>query len=168
MSVASSTIFIRPAAVFDAEAMAAIHRACFARNWSADEIAQFMGAPGRISLLASPAPQQTVQGFLIARGAGDEAEILTLAVDPSHRRQGLARALLTAAIDSLRKAGAKWLFLEVESGNKNHLLPVPAAFVIDQKGKVHYVYYNADYKVRVDAQALLKAAEDAVPVLKKQ
>lgn len=118
MSVASSTIFIRPAAVFDAEAMAAIHRACFARNWSADEIAQFMGAPGRISLLASPAPQQTVQGFLIARGAGDEAEILTLAVDPSRHRQGFARALLTAAIDALRKAGAKQLFLEVDEANE--------------------------------------------------
>ena len=91
----------------------------YLRTGSADEIAQFMGAPGRISLLASTAPQQTVQGFLIARGAGDEAEILTLAVDPSHRRQGLARALLTAAIDSLRKAGSNWLFLEVESGNES-------------------------------------------------
>ena len=124
MSVASSTIFIRPAAVFDAEAMAAIHRACFARNWSADEIAQFVSAPGCLSLLASLSLEQAVQGFLIARGAGDEAEILTLAVDPSHRRQGLARALLTAAIDALRKAGAKWLFLEVDWGNESH-----AAFI---------------------------------------
>ena len=32
MSVASSTIFIRLAGVVDAEAMAAIHRACFAKN----------------------------------------------------------------------------------------------------------------------------------------
>ena len=53
MSVASSTIFIRPAAAFDAEAMAAIHRACFAKNWSAGEIAQFVSAPGCLSLLAS-------------------------------------------------------------------------------------------------------------------
>ena len=64
------------------------------------------------------APEQTVQGFLIVRSAGDEAEILTLAVDPSHRRQGLARALLAAAIDSLRKAGAKRLFLEVDEANE--------------------------------------------------
>jgi ribosomal-protein-alanine N-acetyltransferase len=119
MSLASSTIFTRPAAVFDAEAMAAIHRACFARNWSADEIAQFVSAPGCLSLLASLSLEQAVQGFLIARGAGDEAEILTLAVNPSHRRQGLARALLTAAIDALRKAGAKRLFLEVDEANES-------------------------------------------------
>ncbi len=118
MSVASSTVAIRLAGVVDAEAMAAIHGACFAKNWSAGEIAQFLGAPGCLSLVASLSPQQTVQGFLIVRSAGDEAEILTLAVDPSHRRQGLARALLTAAIDSLRKAGAKWLFLEVDEANE--------------------------------------------------
>ncbi len=55
------------------------------------------------------------------------------------------------------------LDLEAEAGAKHHLLPVPAAYVIDQKGKIHWVYYNPDYKVRVDAQALLKAAADAAP-----
>ena len=118
MSVASSTVAIRLAGAVDAEAMAAIHGACFAKNWTAGELAQLVTAPGCLSLLASLSPERT-QGLLIVRSAGDEAEILTLAVDPSHRRQGLARALLTAAIDSVRKAGAKWLFLEVESGNES-------------------------------------------------
>jgi [ribosomal protein S18]-alanine N-acetyltransferase len=119
MSVAPSTIAIRLAGAVDAEAMAAIHGACFAKNWTAGELAQLVTAPGCLSLLASASPKGTVQALLIVRSAGDEAEILTLAVDPSHRRQGLARALLTAAIHSLRKAGAKWLFLEVESGNES-------------------------------------------------
>jgi [ribosomal protein S18]-alanine N-acetyltransferase len=119
MSVASSTIAIRPAGAFDAEAMAAIHAASFAKNWSANELAQFLGAPGWLSLLASLSPQQTVQGFLIARGVGDEAEILTLAVDPGYRRRGLARALLTAAIDALRTSGLKRLFLEVDEANES-------------------------------------------------
>ena len=57
MSVASSTIAIRLAGVVDAEAMAAIHRACFAKNWSAGEIAQFVAAPGCLSLLASLSPR---------------------------------------------------------------------------------------------------------------
>jgi ribosomal-protein-alanine N-acetyltransferase len=57
------------------------------------------------------------QGFVIVRSAGDEAEILTLAVDPSHRRQGLARTLLIAAVTALRTAGAKRLFLEVDEAN---------------------------------------------------
>ena len=98
--------------------MAAIHAACFAKAWSASEIGQFVTAPGCLSLLASTAPEGTAQGFLIVRSAGDEAEILTLAVDPSRRRQGLARALLAAAIAALRKAGAKQLFLEVDEANE--------------------------------------------------
>ena len=117
MSVASSTIGLRPAGVFDVEAMGAIHAACFAKAWSANEIGQFVAAPDCLSLIVSTAPEQMVQGFLIVRTAGDEAEILTLAVDPSHRRNGLGRALLAAAIASLRKTGAKRLFLEVDEAN---------------------------------------------------
>jgi len=60
------------------------------------------------------------------------------------------------------------LDLESEAGAKHHLLPVPAAYVVDQKGKIHWVYFNADYKVRVDSQALLKAAAEAVPAQRKQ
>jgi ribosomal-protein-alanine N-acetyltransferase len=117
MGVAASTIGIRAAGALDADALAAIHAACFAKNWSANEIAQFLGAPGCLSFLASMSPQQPPQGFLIVRNAGDEAEILTLAVDPSHRRQGLARALLLAATAALRKAGTKHLLLEVDEAN---------------------------------------------------
>jgi ribosomal-protein-alanine N-acetyltransferase len=119
MSIASSTLAIRPALARDLEAMAAIHRASFAKAWSTNEIGQFVAAPGCLSLIASTAPEQKVQGFLMVRSAGDEAEILTLAVDRSHRRRGLARALLVAAIDALREAGAKRLFLEVEAGNES-------------------------------------------------
>ena len=144
MSVASSALGIRTAGVFDAEAMAEIHRACFAKNWSAGEIAQFLGAPGCLSLVASLSPQQTVQGFLIVRSAGDESEILTLAVNPSHRRQGLARALLTAAIDSLRKAGAKRLFLEVESGNESPRGLYQSLGVIAVGHRPRYYEHGAD------------------------
>ena len=119
MSVASSTIALRPALAPDLEAMSTIHRASFAKAWSANEIGQFVAAPGCLSLIVSTAPEQPVRGFLIVRSAGDEAEILTLAVEPSRRREGLGRALLAAAIASLREAGAKRLFLEVETGNES-------------------------------------------------
>ena len=119
MNVASAAVAIRPALAADLEAMAAIHASSFAKGWSANEIGQFLAAPGCLSLIASTAPEQAARGFLIVRSAGDEAEILTLAVDRNHRRRGLARALLSAAIDALREAGAKRLFLEVEAGNES-------------------------------------------------
>jgi ribosomal-protein-alanine N-acetyltransferase len=116
MGGAASAIDIRPARPSDVEEMAAIHATCFAKNWSATEMAQLVSTPGCLSLLAS-ASQMSPQGFVIVRSAGDEAEILTLAVDPSHRRQGLARTLLIAAVTALRTAGAKRLFLEVDEAN---------------------------------------------------
>jgi ribosomal-protein-alanine N-acetyltransferase len=117
MGVTASAIEVRPALASDLDAMAAIHAACFTKNWSASEIGQFVGAPSCLSLLALPAPERPARGFLIVRSAGDEAEILTLAVEPSHRRQGLARALLAAASATLRQAGSKRLFLEVDETN---------------------------------------------------
>jgi tRNA threonylcarbamoyl adenosine modification protein YeaZ len=112
-----SPIAIRLAGPGDAEIMAAIHAACFARDWDAAAIAPFLGAPGCLSLLAATAEGEPAQGLLIARVAGDEAELLTLGVLPACRRLGLARVLLGAAKIALRGAGAKQLFLEMEEAN---------------------------------------------------
>jgi [ribosomal protein S18]-alanine N-acetyltransferase len=113
MSVAD----VRLAAPADAPAMAAIHAACFARSWDADAIAQFLGIRGCLALIAYAAGDLSAHGFLIVRSAGDEAELLTLAVHPDHRRIGLARALLVHATARLRAAGAKQIFLEVDEAN---------------------------------------------------
>ena len=113
-----SAIDIRVACAVDAPTMSEIHAACFVRSWDVTAIAQLIGAPGSLSLIGSALPQQPPQGFLIVRSAAGEAEVLTLAVDPSARRLGLARALLAAAIAVLRQAGAKLLFLEVDEGNE--------------------------------------------------
>ena len=110
-------IEIRAACAADASAMSTIHAACFAKSWDAAEIGQFLGVPGCPALLASASRAQAPQGFLIVRSAGDEAELLTLAVDPACRRLGLARALLGAATSALRRGGSKRLFLEVDEGN---------------------------------------------------
>ena len=113
MSVAD----VRLAAPADAPDMATIHAACFASSWDADAIAQFLGIPGCLALIASAVGDLSAQGFLIVRSAGDEAELLTLAVHPDRRRIGLARALLVHATARLRAAGAKKIFLEVNEAN---------------------------------------------------
>ncbi len=45
-----------------------------------------------------------------------------------------------------------------------HLLPVPAAYVIDTDGIIVFGYANPNYKVRVPATVLLAAARSAVEV----
>ncbi|MFL0799986.1 MAG: AhpC/TSA family protein [Agarilytica sp.] len=52
--------------------------------------------------------------------------------------------------------------LEKASGEKHHILPVPAALVINTAGKVHFTYVNSDYKKRVKIHDLLAAAEAAL------
>ncbi|MDE2199943.1 MAG: GNAT family N-acetyltransferase [Rhodospirillales bacterium] len=96
-----------------APAMAAIHAASFPppERWGVDAMALQLGQPGAFGLI-DPAG-----GFLLARVAADEAEILTVAVAPEARRKGLARALLEAAAGTAASRGARRLFLEVATTN---------------------------------------------------
>ena len=92
--------------------MARIHFACFAqqRPWSASEIAEMAQNPRNFVL-------NRERGFLIGQAVVDEAEVLTLAVDPCARRQGIARALVAEFIAVAGQKGANHAFLEVEAQN---------------------------------------------------
>lgn len=113
-------IAVTRAGPHDVFSMAAIHRSCFARAWDEAAMAQFLASPGALCLVGSVADSSggAMGGFLIARKAADEAELLTFCVAPSCRNAGLGRALLEAAVAELRAAGAGQLFLEVEDGNE--------------------------------------------------
>jgi ribosomal-protein-alanine N-acetyltransferase len=67
-------------------------------------------------LLVSESPQE-ITGFLLARQAADEAEILNIAVRRANRRTGVATALLLYALKELRARNATRLFLEVRQSN---------------------------------------------------
>ena len=73
---------------------------------------------------------------------------------------GLAYRVGQEQLMTLQKYGKD---LDSNTGNGLHLLPVPAAYVVDAKGIVRFVYYNPDITVRVDPNALLKAAKEAKP-----
>ena len=98
------------ASPFHADSLAAIHAAAFPRGerWDAPAMAGLLAMPGAFGLLDDQG------GMLLARSAGGEAEILTLAVVPHARRRGLARALLDRALAALGDAP---LFLEVSAEN---------------------------------------------------
>ncbi|WP_086934585.1 peroxiredoxin-like family protein [Agarilytica rhodophyticola] len=52
--------------------------------------------------------------------------------------------------------------LEEASGEKHHILPVPAALITDTSGKVRFSFHSPDYKVRIDTDVLLAAAKSAL------
>lgn len=112
-------ILVSQATLTDTALLERLHASCFDRAWDQDAMASFVAGPGMLCLIGSlddagPMPA----GFLIARRAADEAEILTLGVVPAYRRRGLARALLQRAAEDLRRSGATQLFLEVDEGNE--------------------------------------------------
>lgn len=97
----------------DAPALAALHASAFppAEAWGADAIRLMLELPGAFGLHRPGA------GFVLARVAADEAEILTLAVAPGSRRAGHGAALLAGAMAAAVARGAVAMFLEVSEGN---------------------------------------------------
>jgi ribosomal-protein-alanine N-acetyltransferase len=94
----------------DPAPLAALHAASFADAWDTQALKQMLAHPGAFAF-------HHHDGFVLARVAAGEAEILTLAVAPSARGKGLGRVLLEAAIDAARTKGAKEMFLEVGADN---------------------------------------------------
>ncbi|GAA4698087.1 ribosomal protein S18-alanine N-acetyltransferase [Nocardioides conyzicola] len=59
----------------------------------------------------------TVVGHATASVVADIAELQRIAVDPAHRRTGVASELLDAVVDAARSGGADRLLLEVREDN---------------------------------------------------
>lgn len=95
-------------------AAAALHARCFDEPWDEPALERLVAAPGTFALGAGENP---LAGFVLARIAAAEAEILTLAVDPAARGQGLGRRLMDAAAAMALAGGATALFLEVAEDN---------------------------------------------------
>jgi ribosomal-protein-alanine N-acetyltransferase len=96
-----------------AAALAAIHASAFPPReaWGEDAITIQLALPGAFGLIDDRG------GMLLGRMAADEAEVLTLAVAPEARRQGIATLLLRAAKAHVGARGGTGVFLEVATGN---------------------------------------------------
>ena len=80
-----------------------------------------------------------VLGFAAFYRIIDEAELLTMAVDPEHQRQGVGRALLQDARQRLLEAGTQRVYLEVRPSNHPALkLYYGAGFGLHSQRKDYY------------------------------
>ena len=108
---------VRRATLDDAEALARVHATAFDDPWDADVMGGFLRSPEVVGLIAETPPA----AFGLFRRIVDEAEILTLAVAPEHRRRGLGARLVEQAAEWARRDGARALFLEVARDNDTAL-----------------------------------------------
>jgi ribosomal-protein-alanine N-acetyltransferase len=90
--------------------LASLHVDSFETPWDAATLAGLLASPGTFAY-------HHEDGFVLARAAAGEAEILTLAVRPAARGKGLGRALVIAAANRSQELGAGELFLEVGTAN---------------------------------------------------
>lgn len=92
--------------------MAALHNAAFdqSRPWSQDEFTALLAQSGTFAT-------GDTRAFALVRVVADEAELLTIATHPDHRRCGLARALMRIWQNTAVRHGATRAFLEVASDN---------------------------------------------------
>jgi ribosomal-protein-alanine N-acetyltransferase len=103
----------------DLDRVSRLHREAFEpmgeRGWTRQDIAGLLASPGVRGFLMTGCSCDI--GMAISRVAAEEAELLTVAVDPAHQRRGAGRMLLDAVVDRVREEGARTLFLEVGADN---------------------------------------------------
>jgi [ribosomal protein S18]-alanine N-acetyltransferase len=121
MSEPAASWRIVPASCAHADLLAELHAHAFDAPWSAAALNNLLAMPGAFALLAYARTlaggMGDPRGFILCRVAGDECEVLTIAVHMASRRRGVATALLGAASAEAADRGARAAYLEVAADN---------------------------------------------------
>lgn len=140
---------IRPATAADVPALVRIERVSFSDPWSANDFRECVAAGVPVLVCERGGD---IAGYVVARAAADEGEILNLAVAAAHQRLGLGRALVREALAQLGARGARSVYLEVRESNA-------AARRLYHGMGFAVITRRADYYRRpVEAALVLKAA----------
>ncbi len=101
---------------FDMAVVSALHAKCFGEvRWDERDVVEILAMPGAFGFIASK--HDIPAGFVLARVAADECEILSLGVRPAVRQSGLGRALLKSTLEHAAASGARAVYLEVAEDN---------------------------------------------------
>ena len=109
-------LHIEPGRLADARELARIHAQGFYRGWPAGEFENFLGDANTPVYVACDA-RRRIAGFALVRVVADEAELLTIAVDPKWRGKRVGQALMKAVFADLLLTPARRMFLEVSEEN---------------------------------------------------
>jgi ribosomal-protein-alanine N-acetyltransferase len=99
----------------DAHELAKLHQRCFPRPWETQDFEAHLSQPSGEAYGLKIG--EKLLGFLLMRFAADEAEVLTVAVDPKWQRLSCGERLMMFAFSQALAQGASHCYLEVESAN---------------------------------------------------
>jgi ribosomal-protein-alanine N-acetyltransferase len=113
--------FLERAGEDDLEALLDLERRSLTHPWTAKHFQEEISPPGTLLVLrgpeASSGPGRGILAYCAYRVVAEELTILNLAVAAPHRRRGLARWLLSFALDAGSRRGARRALLEVRRSN---------------------------------------------------
>ena len=95
--------------------VAQLERVCFQDPWSERSIASELENPLSLWLVAME--EDRLLGYVGSQTVLDETDMMNVAVDPTARRQGVARALIQELTAQLKQRGSRKLSLEVRASN---------------------------------------------------
>lgn len=90
--------------------------------WTRRQVEDSLLVPSTFAMLCNEAADATAQGekaagFVLARQAADEIELLLIAVDPEHRKKGVGSRLLERFLEVAVQREASKVFLEMRANN---------------------------------------------------
>lgn len=134
----ADTFRLRPASSADLGGLVSLERASFSDPWTPAQLADTLAQNSTIGVVIEDAAGLLV-GYLFGSVVMDQAEILTLAVLPTQRRQGLGRRLLEAMLDAIAGRGVRAVWLEVRASNAGALaLYAQAGFIASGVRRSYY------------------------------
>ncbi len=153
----------------DIDHIAALYAACLDEAWGRDAIARVLAGDHGFGLVARPARgdlggEGGPAGFALYRAVAGECELLALGVAGSHRRRGIGRGLLDAALAGAAGRGARAMFLEVAEDNGAALALYRSAG-FSRIGRRKGYYSRVDGAGRREPVAALVLRRDLAPGL---
>jgi ribosomal-protein-alanine N-acetyltransferase len=150
---------LRPATLGDVAALAALETAVLGGEaWSEATVRDEVQGPGRRVLLAVAEDMtgtEVLVGYAATMTVGDVVDLQRIAVRPSYRRRGVARALLREAMAEAATRGAARMLLEVSVGNASAAGLYAAAGFEEIRRRSRY------YRDGSDAVVMSRTLEDA-------
>ena len=117
MSATASRVDFRRLELRDLNEIETIERASYPTPWSRSMFAGEVAKPSSICLGAFDAESDVLLGYLIISRYVDAWHVMNVAVEPEHRRRGIATALLDRLFELTAADGRRGYTLEVRVSN---------------------------------------------------
>lgn len=141
-------LIIRQMLPEDVPAALIIERSSFSTPWSETSFLTEVRSASSIALLAEI--DGTGVGYIIVKTVADECHLYDLAVQGTHRRKGIAKALLESILAIISPGETRFFFLEVRASN------LPALALYRSFGFLEYARRRAYYDHPVEDAVLMR------------